>query len=194
VGIDISIKNRFPHELSGGQRQRIGIARALALNPKFLVCDEPISALDVSVQAQIINLLKKLQKEHGVSILFIAHDLGVVKYLSTKVAVMYLGRVVEIAPAEQLYDSPMHPYTQALISAIPIPDPEMEKSRKKIAIDGEIPSQVNPPVGCAFASRCPLAQERCISERPSLDEVIPGHKVACHFTAYLPKANTCLGS
>ena len=128
------------------------------------------------------GVLKKLQKEYGVTIIFIAHDLGVVKYLSTKVAVMYLGRVVEIAPAEQLYNCPMHPYTQALISAIPIPDPAMEKSRKKIPIQGEIPSPLNPPIGCAFASRCPLAQGRCFSERPSLDEVIPGQKVACHFT------------
>ncbi|MBM3208093.1 MAG: ATP-binding cassette domain-containing protein [Chlamydiae bacterium] len=180
VGIDVSFKNRFPHELSGGQRQRIGIARALALSPKFLVCDEPISALDVSVQAQIINLLKKLQKDFGVTIIFIAHDLGVVKYLSTKVAVMYLGRIVEVAPADELYDSPKHPYTQALISAIPIPDPKMERSRDKLIIKGEIPSPVNPPVGCAFATRCPKAQSSCFHKRPALESISDAHKVACH--------------
>lgn len=180
VGLDTSFKSRFPHELSGGQRQRVGIARALALNPRFLVCDEPISALDVSVQAQIINLLKKLQKEAGLTYLFIAHDLGVVKYISTRVAVMYLGKIVELASSEDLYSKPMHPYTQALLSAIPIPDPKLEKSREKVLLKGEIPSPINPPKGCVFSTRCPFATKACHDIKPKWKEVAPKHFAACH--------------
>lgn len=180
VGLNSSFKSRFPHELSGGQRQRIGIARALALNPRFLVCDEPISALDVSVQAQIINLLKKLQKEAGLTFLFIAHDLGVVKYISTRVAVMYLGKIVELASSEDLYSRPMHPYTQALLSAIPIPDPHLEKSREKVILKGEIPSPINPPKGCVFSTRCPFATKACQDIKPKWKEVAPKHFAACH--------------
>ncbi len=180
VGLSKSALSRFPHEFSGGQRQRIGIARALALNPHFIVCDEPISALDVSVQAQIVNLLKDLQKELGLTYLFIAHDLGVVKYISDRVAVMYLGNIVEIAPAEELYANPQHPYTQALLSSIPIPDPKLERERKRPILIGEIPSAMTPPKGCPFASRCPHAMAKCHTTSPEWTEVSPGHKVACH--------------
>ena len=182
VGLDVSYKNRFPHELSGGQRQRIGIARALALDPKFLVCDEPISALDVSVQAQIINLLKKLQKEARLTYLFIAHDLGIVKYISSRVAVMYLGKLVELASSEDLYSKPKHPYTQALLSAVPIPDPKMEKSRQKLLIKGELSSSLQPTTGCIFSSRCPKAEGICFCQSPPLLEIKQGHQVACHFS------------
>jgi oligopeptide/dipeptide ABC transporter ATP-binding protein len=181
VGLSSSLAARFPHEFSGGQRQRIGIARALAVNPEFIVCDEPISALDVSVQAQIVNLLKKLQMEMGLTYLFIAHDLSMVKYLSNRVAVMYLGRIVELAPSVELYDHPQHPYTKALLSAIPIPDPKLERSRSKIALKGEIPSPLNPPKGCAFCTRCPMAQEICFSTPPTWRETRPQHFTACHF-------------
>lgn len=180
VGLSKSILSRFPHEFSGGQRQRIGIARALALKPHFLVCDEPISALDVSVQAQIVNLLKKLQKELSLTYLFIAHDLAMVKYISDRVAVMYLGNIVEIAPAEELYQNPKHPYTQALLSSIPIPDPVLERERKRPVLSGEMPSALTPPKGCPFASRCPHATEKCRETAPAWTEVSPGHKVACH--------------
>ncbi|MCX6990959.1 MAG: ATP-binding cassette domain-containing protein [Chlamydiae bacterium] len=180
VGLSRSTKSRFPHELSGGQRQRVGIARSLSLNPRFLVCDEPISALDVSVQAQIINLLKKLQKDIGLTYLFIAHDLGVVKYLSSRVAVMYLGKIVELASSNDLYSSPMHPYTQALLSAIPIPDPHLEKSRKKVILQGEMPSPITPPKGCVFCTRCPSARKECFEVRPIFKEVAPQHFAACH--------------
>ena len=180
VGLSPSTKTRFPHELSGGQRQRVGIARSLSLNPRFLVCDEPISALDVSVQAQIINLLKKLQKDIGLTYLFIAHDLGVVKYLSSRVAVMYLGKIVELASSENLYRAPMHPYTQALLSAIPIPDPLLEKSRKKVILQGEMPSPITPPTGCVFCTRCPLAEKKCFEVKPIFKEVAPQHFAACH--------------
>jgi peptide/nickel transport system ATP-binding protein/oligopeptide transport system ATP-binding protein len=180
VGLDPYIGNRFPHELSGGQRQRIGIARALALNPKFIICDEPISALDVSVQAQIINLLKKLQKDVGLTFLFIAHDLGVVKYISSRVAVMYLGKILELAPSAELYEKPLHPYTQALLSAIPIPDPKLERSRIKVLIKGEIPSPLSPPKGCVFSSRCPFASQTCFTIKPKWKEVAPKHFTACH--------------
>lgn len=180
VGLSKSSLGRFPHEFSGGQRQRIGIARALALKPRFLVCDEPISALDVSVQAQIVNLLKNLQKELGLTYLFIAHDLAMVKYISDRVAVMYLGNIVEIASAEELYNNPKHPYTQALLSAIPIPDPHLERKRERLILSGEIPSALTPPKGCPFASRCPHARSECHTTPPAWKEISPGHTAACH--------------
>jgi len=180
VGLESSSSNRFPHEFSGGQRQRIGIARALAVSPQFIVCDEPISALDVSVQAQIINLLKRLQIEMGLTYLFIAHDLSMVKYLSKRVAVMYLGHIVELGISEDLYAHPMHPYTQALLSAIPIPDPKIERLRSRIVLKGEIPSPLHSLQGCIFSSRCPHATERCKIERPAWKEVTPNHFTACH--------------
>ncbi len=180
VGLSKSALSRFPHEFSGGQRQRIGIARALALNPEFIVCDEPISALDVSVQAQIVNLLKDLQKQLGLTYLFIAHDLAIVKYISDRIAVMYLGNIVEIAPAEELYKNPLHPYTQALLSAIAIPDPKIERQRKPVMLKGEVPSPVNLPKGCPFASRCPHAVAQCHEVPPLIQQVSPGRTVACH--------------
>ncbi|MGC1879312.1 MAG: oligopeptide/dipeptide ABC transporter ATP-binding protein [Rhabdochlamydiaceae bacterium] len=180
VGLSQSALSRFPHEFSGGQRQRIGIARALALKPHFIVCDEPISALDVSVQAQIVNLLKDLQKELNLTYLFIAHDLAMVKYISDRVAVMYLGSIVEIAPASELYSNPQHPYTQALLSAIPIPDPLLERKRKPTLLTGEPSSPLALPKGCAFASRCPHAMAKCHQVQPQATELIPGHLVACH--------------
>lgn len=180
VGLPPESISRFPHEFSGGQKQRIGIARALAMNPKFIICDEAISALDVSVQAQIINLLQKLQKEIKLTYLFIAHDLRVVKYLSTRVAVMYLGHIVEVAPAEELYKSPQHPYTQALLSAIPIPDPKIEKTRKRIVLHGEPPSPLNPPKGCPFVTRCPHAIATCHHVPPALKQIGYHHQAACH--------------
>ena len=181
VGLSPSSLGRFPHEFSGGQRQRIGIARALALNPQLLVCDEAISALDVSVQAQIVNLLKQLQEELKLTYLFIAHDLAMVKYLSHRVAVMYLGHLVELAPAEELYQSPKHPYTQALLSAIPIPDPRIERERHRIILTGEVPSPLAKPKGCPFVNRCPKAEALCHQRAPEWNEVTAGHGVACHF-------------
>jgi peptide/nickel transport system ATP-binding protein len=180
VGLDPSHANRFPHEFSGGQRQRIGIARALALNPEFLVCDEPIAALDVSIQVQIINLLKDLHAQMGLTYLFISHDLAMVKHLCTKVAVMYLGHLVELASSEDLYRQPLHPYTQALLSAIAIPDPVIEKKRQRIVLPGEIPSPLNPPKGCVFCTRCPKVMPICKLKAPPQKEISPNHIVSCH--------------
>lgn len=180
VGLNAEHASRYVHEFSGGQRQRIGIARALAVNPEFLLCDEPISALDVSVQAQIVNLLVRLQKERGLTSMFIAHDLSMVKHISDRVGVMYLGNMAELAASRELYRNPLHPYTQALLSAIPIPNPEIEKNRKQIHLAGEIPSPMNPPKGCHFCNRCSRAQDRCRQEAPVLREVEPQHYVACH--------------
>ncbi|MCB1075346.1 MAG: ATP-binding cassette domain-containing protein [Simkania sp.] len=180
VGLRQEYANRFPHEFSGGQRQRIGIARSLALNPDLIVCDEPIAALDVSIQAQIVNLLKYLQEEMGLTYLFISHDLAMVKYLSSRVAVMYLGHLMELAPSHKLYESPLHPYTRGLLSAIPIPDPKIEKNRTRALISGEVPSPITPPKGCVFCTRCPKVEPICREKRPQLKEVAPGHSVACH--------------
>ncbi|WP_461809914.1 ABC transporter ATP-binding protein [Faecalimonas sp.] len=180
VGLNREHANRFPHEFSGGQRQRIGIARALAVEPEFIVCDEPISALDVSIQSQIINLLKNLQEEHGFTYMFIAHDLNIVKYISDRIAVMYLGNLVELADSDEIYEHTLHPYSQALLDAVPIPDPEKESLKERKLLSGDVPSPINPKPGCPFAGRCPKATEACRTTSPELKEVRPNHFVACH--------------
>ncbi|WP_054740367.1 ABC transporter ATP-binding protein [Cellulosilyticum ruminicola] len=180
VGLSEEHASRFPHEFSGGQRQRVGIARALAVEPKFIVCDEPISALDVSIQAQVVNLLKQLQNEMGLTYLFIAHDLSMVKYISDRILVMYLGQMMELAESEELNDNPLHPYTQFLLSAVPIPDPGVEKNRDRIRVEGEIPSPIDPPNLCPFCTRCPKVHDKCKQSRPEWKEVKPNHYIACH--------------
>jgi oligopeptide transport system ATP-binding protein len=172
--------NRYPHEFSGGQCQRIGVARAMILNPKLIVCDEPVSALDVSIQAQIINLLMRLQREFGLSLLFISHDLSVVRHISHRILVLYLGRMMELAGRDALYAEPRHPYTRALISAVPIPDPRLERQKQRSVLTGDLPSPLDPPSGCVFRTRCPLALQRCADEVPASEDIAPGHRVACH--------------
>lgn len=182
VGLDPEMVDRYPHEFSGGQRQRIGIARALACEPSFIVCDEPISALDVSIQAQIINLLLELKEKIGLTYLFISHDLSVVKYISDRIAIMYMGHIIEITDSEELYKNPIHPYTKALLSAIPIPDPFKERQRERIILKGDVPSPMNPPGGCSFHPRCWMSKKECYEIIPALHEVAPNHYVACHFS------------
>jgi oligopeptide transport system ATP-binding protein len=181
VGLNPDFVNRYPHEFSGGQRQRIGIARALALNPDLVICDEPISSLDVSIQAQVVNLLEELQNRLGMTYIFVAHDLSMVRHISDRIVVMYLGKVMELADRNEIYLRPQHPYTKALMSAVPIPNPKKARSRQRIILQGDIPSPINPPKGCNFNTRCPIAQEICFKEEPVYRELAPGHFIACHF-------------
>jgi len=186
VGMPTDTVDRYPHAFSGGQRQRIGIARALALKPEFLVADEPVSALDVSIQAQIVNLLQDLRSELNLTYLFIAHDLSVVRHISDRIAIMYAGQLVEVADKDAVYDNPSHPYTQALLSAVPIPDPVIESKRKRVAVAGDVPNLIDPPPGCRFTSRCPYARERCHEETPEMRPIAVGHEAACHFVEDIP--------